>query len=293
MAQSLRPRLVCTTCWSFGRDRVLFNNAIDELTRHELDVVDAWTDPDLNRTEFTAVGPNRNHIPAWEDLAKMILPAIDLNRHAGTHPRIGALDLARFSPLDDDATEYGFGVTFGEFFSELFEVPLYYDGPEAEAGSEIRILELRKAGFGGLGKVAMHSDHGPFEPHPRWGVTIVEVGPLRSACHLDLYDPKTTVAQEVAEHLNHLRESGDDLFLGVSALGFGLPSRESSRVSITFEMPESADFDAIVRVAEREAKLLGAAPGKAYARGLWTNSVAARTSRLCFGREQIVEDGRV
>jgi hypothetical protein len=264
---------------------------MEKLAEFELDVVDAWSDADFDRTEITAVGPNRNHIPAWEEIAEMILPSIDLNRHAGSFPRLGALDLIRFSPVDDDATEYGFGVTFGEFFADRYGVPIYYDGPESEPGSEGKILRLREGGFGGLGASRFVPNFGPPVPHSKWGVTVVEVGPLHYGCHLDLFDPKTTAASFTAARLNELRAEGDELLIGVESAGYPLGSRESSRLCLTFTMPERSDFDAVLRIADREAKLRDAAPGKAYARGAWKKSDAERTFRLIFGREQIVDDG--
>lgn len=284
------PRLVSTSCWSFGRDRKLAADLEELFIGHELDVADLWSDPDLNRTEATLVGPDRNHSNALFDAVELVLPAIDLNRHVGTHPRVGALDHVRFEYLDEDSAAFGVGITFAEHLARFHPVPVYYDGPESEPGSEARILNLREAGFGGLGKVAMHSDFGPFEPHPEWGVTIVTVGPRYLSAWVDLADPSTRVAEEVAVRLNELREQGDAVLLGVRAEGWALPTREGSRVGLGFEMPERTVFDEVAGFVGKEARLRGAAPQKAFARGAWTEEEARRASRFVFGRKQVLND---
>lgn len=288
--EPFRPRLIVTSAWSFGRDRRLASDLEDLLGDHDLDVVDLWSDPDMNRTEVTAVGPDRNHGVALFDACELVLPAIDLNRHAGSHSRIGALDHVRFEPLDEDAACFGSGYVFAQHLAHIQSVPVHYDGPESLPGSEGRILKMREAGFGGLADLNFTSDFGPPLAHDRWGVTVVSVGPRHLSAWVDLADPGAQVAEQVAERLNELREQGDAVLLGVRAEGWALPTKEGSRVGLTFEMPERSDFDTVIGFVGKEARLRGGAPLKAFARGAWLPEEAKRASRLVFGRRQVLED---
>jgi hypothetical protein len=285
--------LLATTWWSFGRDRTLLHRALDELERRDIRIHDAWSDPDLNRTLICFSGGHGATGNGLIELAHLILPSIDLRRHSGSHPRTGALDLVRFTPLSGDVSGVGALATVGERLSASMSLPIYADGPDSNVGSEARILRLREGGFGSLANRILEPDYGPPTVHERYGVTTLLAGPLQLHAALELADPTSRVADAVADTLNALRAEGDPMLVGVQSEGHAQPTREGSLLLFSFGMPDENHPDHVLRVAEKEAKLLGAGPGRARALGLWRRSDLPRATRLSLDeRKQIWETGR-
>jgi hypothetical protein len=283
--------LMAATWWSFGRDRVLLHRALDDLDRREAKIHDYWTDPDLNRTLIAFTGEHGLVGHCLCELAELLLPSIDLRRHGGTHPRTGALDEVRISPLSyDDVSGIGALEVFADFLSSVHQVPVFSDGPDSDSASEARILDMRKGGFGSLEGRILDPDYGPPIAHEQWGVTTVLVGPVQLQAALEIHDPTCRVAASVAGTLEELRSDGDPLLLGVRAEGLAQPTKEGSLLLLTFELPEQSWPDKVLKVAEKEAKLLGAAPGKARALGVWRTSDLATATRLNVDESKQVWD---
>lgn len=278
--------LLASTWWSFGRDRQLLHRAETLIESEGAKLYDVWADPDLNRCLLAFSAPEPFMATLVADLAEAILPSIDLRRHTGAHPRTGALDLVRFTSLA--------GATDGKTIQELAErlavtldIPVLTDGPLSLPGSEARILKLRAGGFGVLWNRPLQPDFGPAMAHERYGVTILQFGPLQVYAALEIQDSTCRTAHAVASTLSELRSEGDPLLLGVMADGYSQPTREGSLLMLAFEFPDSADPDRVLKVAEKEAKLMGAAAGRARALGLWRRSDLPRANRLTISERQL------
>lgn len=282
--------MVATTWWSFGRNRRMLSEIRDELNRRKVDVIDIWSDPDLNRTMVAFEEDDIHVAQCVVELAQMVLPSIDLRRHSGTHPRTGALDLVRFSPLTDEVSGDSALKATGDHLSTFHQLPIFADGPDSDAASERRILDLRQGGFGSLGNKNLEPDFGPPVAHPQWGVTTILVGHYQLYAALELHDPTTKAAGHVAEQIENLRMAGDSLLLGVTAEGFARPSHEGSLLLLTFEMPDDAYPDQVLKVIEKEARLAGAGVGRARALGIWRASDLAKATRLRVDKSTQVWD---
>jgi glutamate formiminotransferase len=234
-------------------------------------VLDVHSDPDHNRSVITFVGAPGAVAVAVLRLAAAAVELIDMRRHEGVHPRIGALDVVPFVPLAGcdmaDCTELAEAT--GRHLADEHGVPVYLYGHAARPGRPSRLVDLRRGGFEGL--VAAHTlplapDFGPPAAHPTAGASAVGSREILVAFNLLLDTAEADVAQRVARSV---RESSGGL-PGVQALGILLPGRGRAQVTTnlldTQKTPLRTLVEAVRTAAAREgvgvaeAELVGLAP---------------------------------
>lgn len=156
---------MCAANVSEGRD----GSVLDALRAAASDaLLDVHVDVDHHRSVFTMAGSAAALVARVLSVAAVALASIDLRRHAGVHPRLGALDVVPFAPLEGVALEGA--VTAREAAIEglaALGIPVFRFGPAAE-GPGRSLPELRRAAFGTLAP-----DAGPPARHPTAGATAV------------------------------------------------------------------------------------------------------------------------
>jgi glutamate formiminotransferase / 5-formyltetrahydrofolate cyclo-ligase len=234
-------------------------------------LLDVHVDPDHNRSVFTLSGAPGALAPALAEGAREAKARIDLRRHDGVHPRVGALDVAPVVHLDD-ATR---GAACAEALVAADELARALDAPVllygALAGGRTR-AELRRGGSGELARRLadgeLEPDFGPARPHPTAGATLVAARPPLVAFNL-LLGPGATL-DDARAAAAAVREGGDAGLPGVRAIGLWLTQRGAAQVSCNVEDPRAvplADLVAAVRarVPVAGAELVGLAPRAAFA----------------------------
>ncbi|MCX7800765.1 MAG: hypothetical protein N2109_10535 [Fimbriimonadales bacterium] len=252
-------RLTTVPNWSFGRDRDLLRRMREAIESAGAAVHFAESDPDHNRT-VTAFTHDAEALPGLLlRLCDLAFDRIDLNRHTGVHPRIGALDVCPFVPLPGQPMEPAIraSLEFAERLAERFDVPVFLYEKSERGRHEAELPALRKGGFGGLLGRALNPDFGPERAHPRLGVSVVGARDFLIAMNVDLDRPEPDVARDLAREIRRLRAEGDPRFLGVRALGFPLASRGLSQVSLNLTMPDLTPVDPIVAWVRVEAARRG------------------------------------
>lgn len=290
-------RLLTVPSWSFGRDRRLLVDCRDLVVELGLTFHYAESDVDLNRTVMAFSGPSETVGMGLEQLAQMILPGIDLGRHAGAHPRIGALDVCPFVALDPPKTKLRsqrlreWIEDFAQSFSAQFEVPVFlYERSERDR-SEAELSQLRKGGFGGLLDRTLRPDFGPAVAHPHLGVAVMGWRDFLLATNVNLATPDANVAKRIAQRIRDLRANGDERMLGVRALGLPLASRDMSQLALNFTMPDVTPVDAVLDYVERSADSLGAEVAYHELVGVIRDKDLAGATKLHPRTEQIVHIG--
>lgn len=237
-------------------------------------LVDHSADPSHNRSVFTFVGE-----PAATELAVLALfeiavSAIDIRTHRGEHPRIGAVDVVPFVPLQAATMAHctALAERVGRLVADRFHVPIYLYEQAARVASRKHLAEIRRGGFEGLAArmaAGFAPDFGPPVPHPTAGASAVGArGPL-IAFNINLDTDRIEVAKAVAKVV---RESSGGLPF-VKALGLRLPARGLVQVSMNLtnyeETPIDRAFEAVRREADRygvkvvESEIVGLAPAAA------------------------------
>ena len=245
--------------WSFGRSTSLHRAFADLLAERPVTVHYLRGDVDHNRTVSAFSGEPAVLSEALLALAEKAFAAIDLNRHVGVHPRIGALDVLPFVPArpEDLPEALAFAESFGRALARRFDLPVYLYERSERGRHEADLPGLRRGGFGFLLESTLRPDFGPARAHSHLGVTVVGVRDPLVALNVDLRHPVATTARTIAAEIRALRASGDPTFLGVRALGLTLPSREMSQVSLNVTLPDVTPIDPIVEWIEARALKLG------------------------------------
>ena len=244
---------------SEGRDRAKIEELAAVVGAVEgVRLLDRHTDPDHNRTVFTLAGSPEAVVEAGVRLAGKAAELIDLNRHRGVHPRIGALDVLPFVPLRRISLEEcaGLAVRAGERIWREHRIPVYLYGAAARR-PERRLAEIRRGGFEALREAAARDperapDIGGPGLHPTAGATAAGARKIMIAYNVLLETPDVTVAGRIARRI---RASSGGL-PEVQAMGVYLPRRGLAQVSMNLldygATPVHEVFLAVAREAERE-----------------------------------------
>lgn len=223
-------------------------------------LLDLHVDPDHNRSVLTLAGEAPELIAALLAVYETALAEIDLTRHRGAHPRVGAVDVVPFVPLAGAtmADAVAAALTLGAAVTARFGVPVYLYEEAASRPERRRLADLRRGGFEGfpakMAQPGWEPDFGPRRIHPTAGVSIVGARDFLIAFNalLDTADP--AVARAVARAV---RESSGGL-PAVRAIGVHLASRGRAQVSMNLIDYRRTSMAAALAAVEAEAARLGA-----------------------------------
>ena len=231
-------------------------------------VLDVHTDADHGRSVFTLAAEQGALSDSLVSGAAAAMECIDLRRHAGLHPLVGALDVmpvvyldhARRGPACAEA------LTAAARIGAELELPVVLYGELASEPEHRERAWLRRGGPAGLaGRIEAGEvvpDFGPARAHRSAGVVLAAVRPPLIAFNVDLVSGDLELARRIAAEI---RESGGGGLPGVRAMGVYLGARGRAQVSTNVHdhlaTPLRAVVEAVRRRAEvAEAELVGLAP---------------------------------
>jgi glutamate formiminotransferase / 5-formyltetrahydrofolate cyclo-ligase len=253
------PLLECVPNVSEGRRPEVLARLSAAAETPGVRLLDASADPDHNRAVLTLAGEPGPLHEALLALYAAALAEIDLARHEGVHPRVGAVDVIPFVPLGETpmAEAIAAAERLGEAVAARFDLPVYLYERAARRPERRWLPDLRRGGFEGLAakiaEPAWAPDYGPARVHPTAGVTVVGARSFLIAFNVVLETAEVAVAREVARRV---RESGGGL-PAVRAMGVALRSRGRAQVSLNLvDFTRTSLFAAFDRV-RREAEALG------------------------------------
>ena len=239
-------------------------------------LLDRTSDASHNRSVLTLAGEAPAVEAALEATIEVAIREIDMEEHAGEHPRIGAVDVIPFVPLAtttlDDCIELA--RTFGQRIARRFDLPVYLYARAALQPERIRLADVRRGGYEGLREtiheVGREPDFGPARLHPRAGAVAVGARPFLIAWNINLESDDLDLAKRIARTV---RESGGGL-PAVQANGFMIEELDCAQVSMNLldfhTTPMWRVWDEVEELAEgegiaiRESELIGLAPLAAF-----------------------------
>jgi len=249
----------CVPNISEGRDRAKIGGIVDAVAGSDCRVLDLHIDPDHHRSVLTLAGEEDGLFDAVLALVREAKGRIDLRMQRGVHPRIGAVDVIPFVPLQGatmaDCVRLARRV--GRSIGDELEVPVFLY--EAAAPSEARrnLAEIRRGEFEGLAeKLARPGwapDFGPRRPHPTAGVVAVGARDFLVALNIVLGTDDLSVARRIAAVI---REANGGL-KGVKALGLPLAARGLVQVSMNLTDIGATDVHRAYECVEGEAASCG------------------------------------
>jgi glutamate formiminotransferase len=214
---------------------------------------------------------------ALEATIEVAIEAIDMEQHAGEHPRIGAVDVIPFVPLGTTTLDacVVLARAFGLRIAQRFGIPVYLYARAAMRPDRVRLADVRRGGYEGVrDEIATVEDRAPDfglrRTHPRAGAVAVGARPFLIAWNINLDTGDVEVAKRIARRV---RESGGGL-PAVQGNGFMIDELGAAQVSMNlldFEItPMWRVFDEVARLAAqegagiRESELIGLAPQAAF-----------------------------
>jgi glutamate formiminotransferase len=278
--------------FSEGRDTGTIEALRSALSTHA-DVLDVHSDADHNRSVFTLVGDDTSLVEALLAGIVCARERIDLRRHEGAHPRIGAADVVPIVALNprDRERARDCALRLADRIGAEIGLPVFLYGDSApdrgpayyRRGGPTELQRRIDAG-------ELRPDYGPAELDERAGGVIVGARRPLIAFNVNLATDDVEIARAVAAVV---REKGGG-FPGVRALGLLLPRAGHAQVSMNVEDYEAAALHEIVARVESEASARGAEVAGAELVGLMPAGAAAAAAGAVlriegFSRSRVLE----
>jgi glutamate formiminotransferase len=226
----------CVPNFSEGRRPEVIDAIVDSMTAVEgVRLLDKEMDADHNRAVVTIIGePEAVLEGAFRGIAKAS-ELIDLTKHKGEHPRMGAADVVPFVPVRDatmdDCVELA--RRLGERVGEELGIPVFYYEAACTRPDRENLAKVRKGQFEALcEEIGTNPDRepdcGPCRIHPTAGAIAIGARPFLVAYNINLGTSDLSVAKAIAKSIRH---SGGGLRY-VKAMGFEIKDRGIVQVSI-------------------------------------------------------------
>lgn len=241
--------------FSEGRDRGVIDAIGVALGAHAR-VLDVHADPDHNRSVFTIVGDDTGIVEALLAGIACARDRIDLRKHEGVHPRIGAADIVPVVAVrrEDAERARAAALEVARRVGDELGLPVFL---YAQLGDGRGPAFFRRGGPEQLQQRIEYGeltpDFGPPELHPSAGGVIVGARRPLIAFNVDLANADVDAARAIARVVRE-RDGG---FPGVRALGLDLPQAGHAQISMNVEDWEAAALHDIVETIEREAAARG------------------------------------
>ena len=300
----MAPLIECVPNFSAGRDRRVVEQiaaAIGAVPGAH--VLDTHLNPDHNRSVITFAGPASSVQEAAVRAVGKAASLIDLNRHRGEHPRIGAADVVPIVPLEEAtlADCVPVALRVGKEIWEQWGIPVYYYESAALRPERKNLENVRRGGFEKLREMVASDpsrwpDVGGPRLHPNAGATAVGARGILIAFNVNLNSNDLHAARAIARAI---RASGGSL-PAVKAMGVLLRSQSDAglagqaQVSINLSDWKQTSLGEVFRAVEREGSRLGLAIHSSELVGLVPaqalEGITPEELRLAeFGPEKILE----
>ena len=260
-------------------------------------LLDYSSDPSHNRSVYTLVGDADGVKRATLALFEQAVAAIDLRTHRGEHPRLGAVDVVPFVPIEGItmAECVALAQEVGAAVADRFGVPVFlYE--EASANPARRNLEdIRRGEFEGLAAKMRNAewtpDFGPAVPHPSAGASVIGARMPLIAYNINLNTNRLEVAKKIAAAIRH--SSGGLRY--VKAAGFMLEDRGIAQVSMNLTNYEKTPIFRVFEIVKREAARYGVSILESEIVGLVPSAALTAAAEFYlqierFGPEQVLEN---
>ena len=258
----LAPLVELVPNFSEGRDAAV----IEALTRTAraagVYVLGVESDADHNRSVLTLAGGPDAVVAAAVDLAGEAARHIDLTRHRGVHPRLGATDVLPFVPLAGISLAgcAALAHAAGARIWERHRIPVYFYEAAARRPERRKLEDVRRGEFEGIrarlpGATDFRPDIGDAVLHPTAGAVIVGARPFLIAYNFNLTTRDLAVARAIARRI---RASSGGL-PGVKALGLWVPHLDCAQVSTNLTDFVRTPLRVLQAAVQAEAERRGAA----------------------------------
>ena len=260
-------------------------------------LLDYSSDPSHNRSVFTFVGDAAGVKAATLALFEQALGALDLRAHRGEHPRLGAVDVVPFVPIEGVTMQECVALAreVGAEVAARFNLPVFLYEDASDNPIRKNLEDIRRGEFEGLAaKMAAAEwapDFGPAVPHPTAGAAVIGARMPLIAYNINLNTDRVDVAKKIAAAIRH--SSGGLRY--VKAAGFMLEDRRLAQVSMNLTNYQKTPIFRVFEMVKREAERYGVSILESEIVGLVPSAALVSSAEFYlqlerFGAEQVLEN---
>ncbi len=250
----------CVPNFSEGRDPAVISRIVGPFRgKADVKLLDYQRDEDHNRLVVTVVGEPE---PLKETVIAAIgaaVEVIDMRRHRGQHPRMGAADVVPFIPIRGVTMEEAVALSreVAQAVAQRYDLPVFLYEQSATAPHRRNLAAVRKGEFEGMAEKLQQPewqpDFGPTTVHPTAGVTAIGARMPLVAFNVNLNTDRLEIAQDIARNVRHL--SGGLRYC--KALGIELKDRGMVQVSMNMTDYTRTALYRVVELIRAEARRYG------------------------------------
>ncbi|MBX7139078.1 MAG: glutamate formimidoyltransferase [Oligoflexia bacterium] len=260
----------CVPNISEGRDRSIIDQIVAAASIDGVKILDVDPGKATNRTVITIVGGPDQIVESAFNLIKSASELIDMRKHKGAHPRMGATDVCPFIPVQDTSMQecVELAKRLGDRVGRELGIPVYLYEAAATSVERRSLAWIREGEYEGFSekirRADMKPDFGPLLFNQKSGATVIGARPFLVAYNINLNTRDTKLANQIAKRI---RESGykqknaegksvavPGMFQHCRAVGWFIEEYGIAQVSINFtDFTKTAVhtvFDAAVKLAE-------------------------------------------
>ncbi|MDR2086347.1 MAG: glutamate formimidoyltransferase [Dysgonamonadaceae bacterium] len=256
----MNPIIECVPNFSEGRDLEKVERIVDAFRAKEnIKLLDYSNDKDHNRMVVTAIGEPEAMKAAVIEAVGIAVKEIDLTRHEGQHPRMGAVDVIPFIPVRGLNVQEADALAkaVGQSIADVYALPVFLYEQSASAEHRRNLAAVRKGEFEGLTEKMKlpewKPDFGPAERHPTAGAVAVGARMPLIAFNVNLNTTKWEIADKIAKKVRFL--GGGLRFC--KAMGVELKEQQMVQVSMNLTDYTKTSIYQAVEMIRFEARRYG------------------------------------
>jgi glutamate formiminotransferase len=250
----------CIPNFSEGRNMDVVEKIVDAVRKADgVKLLNYSSDSDHNRTVVTFIGSAEGVETAILEMAERIYENIDMSKHEGGHPRMGALDVVPFVPIKDVTVEECIELSkrVGKSIAEKFNIPVYLYEDSASKAERQNLAAVRKGQYEGffekIKDPAWKPDFGPAVMNIKGGCAAVGARVPLVAYNVNLGTDNIDIANSIAKLVRNI---GGGLRF-VKAMGVKIEDRNIVQVSMNLVNYEKTSIYRAYEMVKMEAKRYG------------------------------------
>lgn len=218
-------------------------------------ILDSSYDDYYNRLVVSFVGNKDSVVKAALESAVKAVEMIDMPKHKGQHPRIGAVDVVPFIPVKNTSLEecVKLAKRFGKALADKTKVPVYLYGAAASKPQRADLDWIREGDYEQLKDMMKQSDRkpdfGPSRPHPTAGATIAGARNVMAGFNINLGTSDLATAKKIARAL-HAKKGG---LTNVKAMAAEIPERNITQIGMSVNDFEKTPLYRVFELVKIEA----------------------------------------
>lgn len=217
-------------------------------------LLDHTYDNYYNRLVVSFVGDKKTVLEAALNMAYKAVELIDMRKHKGQHPRIGAVDVVPFIQSKNVTMEECIELAkkFGQTFAEKCVIPVYLYGIASTKLERKDLDWIREGDYEKLSEMIVKPerkpDYGPARPHPKAGVTITGARKIMAGFNVNIGTADLKIAKKIAKAL-HASKGG---FTNVKAMAAYIPEKNITQIGMSISDFEKTPLYRVFEVLKVE-----------------------------------------